>query len=113
MPHRYTTPPRRGRTPQNPAGTSTGQVQSLTRGLSILEVLAKAEGGLTLTDVTQRVGLPASTTHRLLATLEKTGYVVQAGELGLWYVGLQAFAVGSASSAIAISSPRVTPTCAG
>ncbi|MBK6337768.1 MAG: helix-turn-helix domain-containing protein [Betaproteobacteria bacterium] len=95
MPHRYPTPPRRGRTPQNPAGTSTGQVQSLTRGLSILEVLAKAEGGLTLTDVTQRVGLPASTTHRLLATLEKTGYVVQAGELGRWYVGLQAFAVGS------------------
>ncbi len=96
MPHRFTTPPRRGRTPHSPGGTTTGQVQSLTRGLSILEVLARAEGGLTLTDVTQRVGLPASTTHRLLATLEKTGYVYQAGDLGLWYVGLQAFTVGSA-----------------
>jgi IclR family acetate operon transcriptional repressor len=96
MPHRFTTPPRRGRTPHNPGGTSTGQVQSLTRGLSILDVLARAEGGLTLTDVTQRVGLPASTVHRLLATLEKTGYVYQAGDLGLWYVGLQAFTVGSA-----------------
>jgi IclR family acetate operon transcriptional repressor len=95
MPQRFTTPPRRGRTPQNPAGTSTGQVQSLTRGLSILETLARAEGGLTLTDVSQRVTLPPSTTHRLLATLEKTGYVYQAGDLGLWYVGLQAFTVGS------------------
>lgn len=95
MPQRFSTPPRRGRTPQNPAGTSTGQVQSLTRGLSILEALARAEGGLTLTDVSQRVTLPASTTHRLLATLEKTGYVYQAGDLGLWYVGLQAFTVGS------------------
>jgi IclR family acetate operon transcriptional repressor len=95
MPQRFSTPPRRGRTPQNPAGTSTGQVQSLTRGLSILEALARAEGGLTLTDVSQRVTLPASTTHRLLATLEKTGYVFQAGDLGLWYVGLQAFTVGS------------------
>ncbi len=95
MPQRSSTPPRRGRTPQNPAGTSTGQVQSLTRGLSILEALARAEGGLTLTDVSQRVTLPASTTHRLLATLEKTGYVYQAGDLGLWYVGLQAFTVGS------------------
>ena len=36
-----------------------------------------------------------STTHRLLATLEKMGYVYQAGDLGLWYVGLQAFTVGS------------------
>ena len=95
MPHRYTTPPRRGRTPQSPSGTTTGQVQSLTRGLSILDVLAKAEGGLTLTDVSQRVGLPPSTTHRLLATLEKTGFVYQAGDLGFWYVGLHAFAVGS------------------
>jgi IclR family transcriptional regulator, acetate operon repressor len=73
----------------------TAQVQSLTRGLSILECLAKAEGGLTLTDVGQRVQLPPSTVHRLLATLEKMGYVYQAGELGRWYVGLQAFTVGS------------------
>jgi IclR family acetate operon transcriptional repressor len=70
-------------------------VQSLTRGLNILEALSRAEGGLTLTDVAQRVGLPPSTAHRLLATLEKMRYVFQAGDLGLWYVGLQAFTVGS------------------
>lgn len=95
MPHRLTTPLRRGRTPLKPGGTSTAQVQSLTRGLNILEALSRAEGGLTLTDVAQRVALPPSTTHRLLATLEKMGYVYQAGELGRWNVGLQAFAVGS------------------
>lgn len=94
MPHRFTTPPRRGRAPSKP-GAATGQVQSLTRGLSILEALAGAEGGLTLTDVAQRVVLPPSTTHRLLSTLERVGYVYQAGDLGLWYVGLQAFAVGA------------------
>ena len=94
MPHRFAPPPRRGRAPAKP-GAPTGQVQSLTRGLSILEALANADGGLTLTDVARRVALPPSTTHRLLATLEKTGYVYQAGDLGLWYVGLQAFAVGS------------------
>ena len=94
MPHRFTTPPRRGRTPSKP-GAVTGQVQSLTRGLSILEALARAEGGLTLTDVAQRVVLPPSTAHRLLSTLERMGYVYQAGDLGLWYVGLQAFAVGA------------------
>lgn len=95
MPDRFSPPPRkRGRTPRN-AGPVTGQVQSLTRGLSILECLARAEGGLTLTDVAQRCALPPSTAHRLLATLQKTGYVYQADDLGLWYVGLQAFAVGS------------------
>ena len=92
--HRFTTPPRRGRTPSK-TGTTTVQVQSLMRGLSILECLASAEGGLTLTDVSTRVDLAPSTTHRLLATLEKMGYVYQAGELGRWYVGLQAFTVGS------------------
>ena len=93
-PHRYPTSPRRGRTPGKP-GAVPGQVQSLTRGLQILEALGRAEGGLTLTEVGLRVALPPSTTHRLLATLEKMRYVYQAGDLGLWYVGLQAFAVGS------------------
>ena len=94
MPQRLASPPRRGRTPLKP-GAVPGQVQSLTRGLSILETLASAEGGLTLTDVAERVSLAPSTAHRLLATLDKMGYVYQAGELGRWYVGLQAFAVGS------------------
>jgi IclR family acetate operon transcriptional repressor len=70
-------------------------VQSLTRGFSILEALAKSGAGLTLTDVSQRVQLPPSTTHRFLSTLERMGYVYQAGDLGLWYVGLQAFTVGT------------------
>ena len=94
MSHRFTTPPRRGRTPSKP-GAVTAQVQSLTRGLSILEALAKAEAGISLTDIAQRVDLPPSTTHRLLSTLEKMGYVYQSEELGHWYVGLQAFTVGS------------------
>jgi IclR family acetate operon transcriptional repressor len=91
--HRLTPPPR-GRAPSRP-GAETAQVQSLMRGLSILECLARSEGGLTLTDIAHRVALPASTTHRLLGTLEKTGFVYQMGDLGRWYVGLSAFTVGS------------------
>src|SRR4051812_14079966 len=93
-PHRVLPAPRRGRAPSKP-GAVPGQVQSLTRGLQILEGLARAEGGLTLTEVAHRVTLPPSTTHRLLSTLEKMGYVYQAGDLGRWYVGLQSFTVGS------------------
>jgi len=94
MPHRSAIAPRRGRAPNKP-DAPTGQVQSLTRGLSILEALAESASGLTLTDVAQRAQLPPSTTHRLLSTLGKMGYVYQAGDLGLWYVGLQAFTVGT------------------
>ena len=94
MPHRFAIPPRRGRNPAKP-GAPTGQVQSLTRGLSILEALARSDGGLTLTDLAHSAQLPASTTHRLLSTLEKMGYVYQAGDVGLWCVGLQAFRVGT------------------
>ena len=86
-------PPRRGRTPSE-SSTGSAQVQSLTRGLSILDCLARAEGGLTLTDIAHRVTLPPSTTHRLLSTLERGGFVYQAGDLGHWYVGLHAFTVG-------------------
>ena len=57
--------------------------------------LAKADGGITLTDLAHRVSLPPSTTHRLLSTLEKMGFVYQAADLGLWYVGLHAFTVGA------------------
>ena len=94
MSHRFSIPPRRGRAPSKP-GAPTVQVQSLTRGLSILDALARSASGLTLTDVSQRAQLPPSTTHRLLSTLEKMGYVHQAGDLGLWYIGLQAFTVGT------------------
>lgn len=87
-------PARRGRTPSD-SSTGSAQVQSLTRGLSILECLANAEGGLTLTDISNRTDLPPSTAHRLLSTLERGGYVYQSGELGRWYVGLASFTVGS------------------
>ena len=86
--------PRRGRTPADPPAAKS-QVQSLTRGLAILECLSHGEHGLTLTDIAQRTKLPPSTVHRLLATLAHSRHVYQTGAQGLWYVGLAAFTVGS------------------
>jgi IclR family acetate operon transcriptional repressor len=99
MAHKSSLPPRRGRPPagesKNPP-KSVPRVQSLTRGLSVLATLAGADGGLTLSAISRDCGLPASTAHRLLATLQSMGYVYQAEELGRWHVGLQAFRVGNA-----------------
>ncbi|TAG05514.1 MAG: winged helix-turn-helix transcriptional regulator [Betaproteobacteria bacterium] len=78
------------------AANSSGGVQSLTRGLSLLEQLAESEGGISLTEISNRVGLAPSTAHRLLNTLADMGFVVQANDSGLWYIGLKTYRVGCA-----------------
>ncbi|QOI57315.1 glyoxylate bypass operon transcriptional repressor IclR [Rouxiella badensis] len=77
------------------ASTASGQVQSLTRGLKLLEYIAEAQGSVALTDLAQQAGLPNSTTHRLLTTMQQQGFVRQVGDLGLWTIGSHAFVVGS------------------
>lgn len=76
--------------------TTVNQVQSITRGLKLLEKISENKFGVALTDLALQVGLPNSTTHRLLMTMQQQGFVMQKGDLGLWYIGVKAFTVGSA-----------------
>ncbi|SLN54996.1 IclR family transcriptional regulator [Oceanibacterium hippocampi] len=76
-------------------GTNSN-VQSLSRALGILNVLAEAEEGHALSDLTRQVGLAPSTVHRLLTTLQYERYVRFDGRTGRWKVGIQAFRVGTA-----------------
>lgn len=85
-----------GRQAAEPKDKAAGAVQSLTRGLQLLQRLGENEGGAMLTDLAQTVGLPNSTTHRLLTTLEAMGFARQTPDLGLWQVGVEAFRVGNA-----------------
>ncbi len=84
--------PARGR----PAARTGGdQVQSLVRALALLNRIAElSDDGAHLTDLAQQVGLPSSTAHRLLTTLEQERYVRFHHEGRLWSVGVQAFVVG-------------------
>lgn len=67
-------------------------MRALLRGLAVLETLAHSHG-LSLSEVARRARLPVSTTHRLLETLRRRGYV-QPVDDGLYRVGLRAFEVG-------------------
>jgi IclR family transcriptional regulator, acetate operon repressor len=81
------------------AGTATdksGQAQSLTRALTLLEAIARSHGGLPLTELAQTVGLPPSTAHRLLTTLEQESFVYFDAVASIWQIGVQAFVVGNA-----------------
>jgi len=71
-------------------------VQSLVRALRLLQEVADAGDGITLTEVANRVGLPVSSAHRLLSTLQLEGFVRFDGERTLWFVGVKAFTVGNA-----------------
>lgn len=83
-------------TPSGRAGTGD-QVQSLVRALTLLNSIAESpEDGASLSELAQQVGLPSSTAHRLLTTLEQERYVTFNHERRVWTVGVQAFVTGCA-----------------
>ena len=86
---------RRGRPPGPNSRAGDGHNQSLARALTLLEGLSQTPGGINLTDLSQQLGMPAATVHRLLSTFEAMDFAEQ-DEAGLWYVGLKAFTVGNA-----------------
>jgi len=75
--------------------TRAGSVQSVSRALTLLELLSDEIEGCRLVDLAGRSGLSPSTVHRLLTTLEARHFVQFDPSEGLWHVGRQAFVVGS------------------
>jgi len=73
----------------------TGQVQSLARALSVLNLIAENAPGLNLTGISRELGLAPSTTHRLLTTLQEERYVQYDRDNSRWQIGMQAFVTGN------------------
>jgi len=95
-------------------GTRDGgeHVQSLVRALTLLNRIAESpDDGATLTDLALQSGLPASTVHRLLTTLEQERYVKFNPDGRLWSIGVQAFVTGCSftktRSLVALARPHM------
>jgi IclR family transcriptional regulator, KDG regulon repressor len=74
-------------------------IQSITRALDILEVLATQKDGLGITAIAKKAGLSKSTAHRIAATLAERGYVEHdlSGNyrLGLKYIEISSYYINS------------------
>jgi len=77
----------------------TYNITALQRGLKLLNLFAKAESGLTATQVAKLSALPTSTVHRFLVNLESGGFLNSTSH-GTFHLGMACFALGQAGSGI-------------
>jgi IclR family transcriptional regulator, acetate operon repressor len=81
--------------PEKNSHLRSGQVQSVTRALLILNTVAGQTSGIKLTELARTLGLAPSTTHRLLTTLQEQRYVQYDRDTSHWQIGIQAFVTGN------------------
>ncbi|MGP3698001.1 HTH-type transcriptional regulator BhcR [Rhodobacter sp. NSM] len=86
---------RRGRPKGGSSAEPLAGIQSLDRALDVMEALALHQG-MTLSRLADHLDQSPATMHRVLATLERRHYVENDPERQEWFVGSQAFRLGSA-----------------
>ena len=85
----------RGRPRSSTLQPNVSTVQALDRGVLLLQALAQ-HNAASLSDLAMQVGMPASSAHRLLMTLQQHDFVDFDENTQLWQIGIEAFRVGSA-----------------
>ncbi|MCS6817435.1 MAG: IclR family transcriptional regulator [Blastocatellia bacterium] len=71
------------------AAVKTQSVPAVERALTLLEVLAESKRGYTLSELARLLRLPRSSTHCLLLTLERRGYLHRNEQTGRYMFGLK------------------------
>jgi IclR family KDG regulon transcriptional repressor len=69
------------------------EIQSLARGLKILNLLAQAQDGVSITELAERLGVDKGSASRLVATLASYGYAEKDEETRRYHLGLQVVTV--------------------
>jgi len=73
-----------------------GSIQSLRKGVELLFLFSEAEPRLSLTQISDRLKLPKSTTYRFIATLRRSGLLVQDADTRLYRLGARLLSLQSA-----------------
>ena len=69
--------------------------QSLHRAMGVLRLIAKQNrNGMRFVDISEKLGLTRSTTHRMLKAIQKEGLIEQDRETQLYHLGAEAFVLG-------------------
>ncbi len=80
---------------QEVVAARTESVPAVERAFVILELLAGSTAGLTLPDIVEATGLPKSTVHCLLVTLQRRGYLHRNAITSRYMFGLKLFSLGN------------------
>lgn len=73
--------------PKVPVGTQS--VPALQKAFSILEILALSRGGLSLPQIVKKSGLPKSSVHCILVTLQRQQYLYRDERTGRYMFGVK------------------------
>ena len=74
---------------------SNSEIQSLSRGLTILEILAQEPNGLPLSAIARQTKFSKASTHRLLSTLMMKGFVEKNKSNGKYLASIKLFILSS------------------
>ena len=86
-----------------------GGLRILQRALAVLELVGVTEGGLSLTEITKRLGFSVAVTHRILQTLVQAGYVEQDPRSRAYQLGLKVLELRASPSGAARIASQVRP----
>ncbi len=85
-----------GNKPKPEANSKTNyQVTSLGKALSVLDLLIDQDRALSITEISQKLGLGKGTVHRILKTLKIRSYVQQHNDTRLYSLGLRTLEIGT------------------
>lgn len=72
-------------------------VQAVTRALVLLEILAREDRAISLSELAKKAQLKPATTHRLLTTMMNRGFIEQDPVSSHYRLGIKTFEIGNAA----------------
>lgn len=73
----------------------SSHVQSLARALHLIEIMSEYNHEISVTDLSNKLGWPKSTTYGILSTLRDYRYIDQSPTTGRYKIGVRFFEIGN------------------